>query len=158
MPSKNEDTVDFGDGINLTYNIVVKSKGKPIVALQGNVPMPLFFDESCVNESEIQFKKIFEALVTEPVKMQMQGKIRQRQRQIDEENSSDSNLDSGDTAEDIFILDSKPEEKKSEPEEKKEDDQQQKDNSDNSSTEGEQGNSKQEHSDGEWESPGAVSG
>jgi len=92
------------------------------------------------------------------VKMQMQGKIRQRQRQIDEENSSDSNLDSGDTAEDIFILDSKPEEKKSEPEEKKEDDQQQKDNSDNSSTEGEQGNSKQEHSDGEWESPGAVSG
>ena len=158
MPSKNEDTADFGDGINLSYNITVKTKGKAIVALQGTIPMPLFFEESCVNESEIQFKKIFEALVTQPVKLQMQNKIRERQRQINEEKSSEARIESEAAAEDVFMLASKPEEQEPEKEEKNEDDQQQKDNSDNSGKKGKQGDTEQEHSDAEWDSPGAVSG
>jgi len=157
MPSKNEDVVDFGDGIQLQYSFTVKTKGKPIVDLKGQIPMPLFFDPSCVNESELQFKKIFEALVVDPIKLQVQNRIRQRQSQLQAANE-EQEIASNNATEDVFML-TRKEEIQEEPEkEEVKNDQQQESSGDNTSEGREQGNTDEEHSDGEWEAPGAVSG
>ena len=62
MPSKKDDNASMGDGIVLDYFVRIRTEGKkqPIVKLEGNVPLPLFFHKACINQSEITFKKILD--------------------------------------------------------------------------------------------------
>lgn len=161
MPSKNEDNAKK-EGKNqddvdawFNYKVVVKTSDNTLVKLEGNVPLPMFLDPIAINQSEINFKKIFEAILVDPVKLQIQTKIRDRQRELknleEEKNIEKSIRESND----VFMLDNAP---KAEPEKEIKDDKQQESSSDNPSEGREQGNPEQEHSDGEWDTPDPVSG
>ena len=164
MPKKNEDSAkekkqsaDGATGVVLKYDISVRSQNDSIVKLQGNVPMPLFLDPAGIHQAEMNFKKIFEALVSDPVKLQVQTKIRAKQQELEDAEAEKEMQKEALESSDVFMLASKPEEKE-EPENEEKDDQQQESTDDNPSEGREQGNPEQEHSDGEWEAPGAVSG
>lgn len=157
MPSKNEDNPKKGGNSEqevdavLNYNVVVKAGPNDLVRLQGNVPMPMFLDPISVNQSEVNFKKIFDALVVDPVKLQVQTKIRERQDAIKALEAEQEISRVEQEASDVFMLNN------TESEEIK-DDQQPESSSDNPSEGREQGNPEQEHTDGEWDTPDPVSG
>ena len=169
MSKKDEDSAEKKDkpksanitqnGVVFKYDILVRSNEDEIVKLQGNVPMPLFLDPAGIHQAELNFKKIFDALVADPVKLQVQTTIRAKQKEIEDAEAEAEMEKAAVKTNDVFMLASKPE-LKEEPEEKPEEknDQQQESSDNNSSEERKQGNTKQEHSDGEWEAPGAVSG
>ena len=119
--------------------------------LEGNVPLPLFFHEACINQSELTFKKILEAVVVDPLKIQVQTEIRKRQNVIDEEVTLKIEEKKKEEGKDIFII---AENNKQEPE----DDKRQKDDSDNTSQEGKQGDTKKESEEDQWETPDPISG
>ena len=154
MPSKKDDNAISGDGIVLDYLVKVRTEGKKhaLIKLEGNVPLPLFFHKACINQSEITFKKILEAVVVDPLKIQVQTEIRKKQSDLQEVESSRVEEEKKQEDKDIFIIAEK--DNKEEPQ----DDKQPQDNSSDTDKEGEQGDTKKEPTEDKWETPGAVSG
>lgn len=149
----------------LKYDIVVKTDKEFVVKLNGVVPMPLFFDPAGIHQAELNFKKIFEALVVDPVKLQVQNKIRSKQEELESEAAEEELEKSSQEANDVFMLASKKpepdttEEKNTEEKNTTEkNDQQQESSSHNPSKGGEQRDTEQKHSDGEWDTPDPISG
>jgi len=162
MPSKNEDSVKKNGGHKnnvdavLNYKVVVRTDSDALVKLEGTVPMPMFLDPITVHQSEINFKKIFDALVVDPVKLQVQTKIRKRQKELAEAEEEKSMTQATQVASDVFMLNTTPEET---PEKESENNDKSEENSSSDTSERrEQGNTEQEHSDGEWQAPDPVSG
>lgn len=144
----------------LKYDIVVKTDKESVVKLNGVVPMPLFFDPAGIHQAELNFKKIFEALVVDPVKLQVQTKIRSKQQELESEAAEEELEKSNQEANDVFMLASKKPEtdpiKEKNTTEKN--DQQQESSNNNTGEGGEQRDTKQKHSDGEWDTPDPISG
>lgn len=162
MPSKNEDSVKKNGGHKnnvdavLNYKVVVRTDSDALVKLEGTVPMPMFLDPITVHQSEINFKKIFDALVVDPVKLQVQTKIRKRQKELAEAEEEKSMTQATQVASDVFMLNTTPEET---PEKESENNDKSEENSSSDTSERrEQGNTEQEYSDGEWQAPDPVSG
>ena len=155
MPRKKENQEDhLDDGVVLTYSIEVVNNKKELVKLNGSVPIPLLLSEACIHQSEISFKQIFDTLVGDPIKVQMQSKIRKRQEDFTRKDQESKTTTSTSNRDDVFILaDDKEEEKK-----EQQDDKQKKDDSSDTSPKGEQGDTKEKSEDGEWEIPDTTSG
>ena len=152
MPRKKKDQEEvLQDGVVLNYSIQISNGKNSLVDLQGNVPLPLLLHKACINQSEVGFKKIFDAIVVDPVKVQMQSEIRDRQEQILRNKDEDVKVKDAADTNDVFVLADKKEEAKN-------DDKQQEDCGSDTSKKGEQGDTAEESEEGEWEAPGAVSG
>ncbi len=166
MPSKNEDSAKKNGGHKnnvdavLNYKVVVRTDSDALVKLEGTVPMPMFLDPITVHQSEVNFKKIFDALVVDPVKLQVQTKIRKRQKELVEAEEEKNMEQATQMASDVFMLNETPEETPEETTKKEpENNDKPEENSSSDTSEGrKQGDSKQEHSDGEWTAPDPVSG
>ena len=154
----NEKVVTEKPDAVLKYTVTVESGDDFIVNLEGDVDLPLFLDPMAIHQSEVSFKKVFEALVVDPVKLQVQNTIRNKQQQIQAEEEEKELAESSIGSSDVFMLADTQEEKINTEEETIEDDQQQESTDDNSSEGREQRNPEQEHSDGEWDTPDPVSG
>ena len=144
MSKKRKDTNCY-----ISFHIKVNMDGEDVVNVKDNLKIPYLIDSAHLPTSELNFKNIFNSLIVSPVENRTIMKIRNLLEENLKETQKQELEISGEKPKDIFL------ENKAE---KNTNDKPEKSDSSDTSKEGEQGNTKQEHSDAEWDAPDPISG